>query len=198
MGDPGDANRNASVAVQFRAVGRIRLAQGAAARARWRRTNVFRTRENLDYVVPDGFAGSILNLQPGHRVRVPIRAERSRRRDGTDEPHRAREDANRAAAVRQQGRTLHVYPPDHQGTRQEPSFTSLLQAYYGAGLGDWSVVWERRAQPGDTILVHVGLYKSERLNYVDPLMAPFDGSMSLTLKGTPDVPSRSRPPVTAK
>jgi hypothetical protein len=40
----------------------------------------------------------------------------------------------------------------------------LLQAYYGSGLGDWSVVWERRAQPGDTLLVHAGLYKPERLN----------------------------------
>ena len=87
-----------------------------------------------------------------------------------------------------EGRTLHVYPPDYQGQRQEPSFTSLLQAYYGAGLGDWSVVWERRAQPGDTILVHAGLFKSDRLNYVDPQMTPFDGTMSLTLKGTREKP----------
>jgi hypothetical protein len=72
--------------------------------------------------------------------------------------------------------------------KAEPNFTGLLQAYYGAGLGDWSVVWERRAQPGDTLLVHAGLYKPERLNYVDPMMAPFDGSMSLTLKGTSDKP----------
>ena len=50
------------------------------------------------------------------------------------------------------------------------------------------MVWERRAQPGDTILVHVGLYKPERLNYVDPMMTPFDGSMSLTLKGTAEKP----------
>ena len=27
--------------------------------------NVYRRREHLDYTVPDGFAGSILNLQPG-------------------------------------------------------------------------------------------------------------------------------------
>ncbi len=38
--------------------------------------------------------------------------------------------------------------------RIEPSFTGILQAYYGAGMGDWNVVWERRAQPGDTLLVH--------------------------------------------
>src|SRR6185436_4681928 len=86
------------------------------------------------------------------------------------------------------GRVLHVYPPDFFGDRQQPSFTGILQAYYGAGLGDWSVVWERRAQPGDTLLLHAGRYKSERLNYVDPMMTPFDGTMSLTLKGTPEKP----------
>ena len=86
------------------------------------------------------------------------------------------------------GRTLHVYPPDHQGPKEEPSFTSLLHAYYGAGLGDWSVVHERPAQPGDTIVVHAGLYRPERLNYVDPQMAPFDGTFGLTLDGTADRP----------
>jgi hypothetical protein len=30
----------------------------------------------------------------------------------------------------------------------------------------------RRARPGDTLLVHAGLYKPERLNYVDPTIRP--------------------------
>ena len=60
----GDANRNATVTVRFRAVGE----------PDWRRAlplvriggeNVYRRRENLDYTVPDGFAGSIFNLKPG-------------------------------------------------------------------------------------------------------------------------------------
>lgn len=46
----------------------------------------------------------------------------------------------------------------------------------------------KKAQPGDTILVHVGLYRPERLNYVDPLSAPFTGSWSLSLKGTTEKP----------
>jgi hypothetical protein len=49
-------------------------------------------------------------------------------------------------------------------------------------------VWERRAQPGDTILMHAGLYKPEKYNYVDPMMTPFDGTMWLTLKGTAEKP----------
>lgn len=60
----GDANRNASVDVQFRAVGEAAWRKGLPL-VRIGGERVFRQRENLDYVVPDGFAGSILNLRPG-------------------------------------------------------------------------------------------------------------------------------------
>jgi hypothetical protein len=182
----GDANRNAAVAVRFRKVGDAAWRE-ALPLLRVGGENVYRRREHLDYTVPEGFAGSILNLEPG--------TEYECRFELTD-PDGAHGETVRTVRVKtrsepqpsKEGRTLHVYPPDHEGDREEPSFTSLLQAYYGAGLGDWNVVWERRARPGDTILIHAGLYKSDRLNYVDPQMTPFDGTMSLTLKGTPDKP----------
>ena len=182
----GDANRNASVSVEFRRVGE----------SEWRRAlpllriggeRVFRKREHLDYTVPDGFAGSILNLEPG--------TEYECRFELTD-PDGATGQTTQTVRVKTRteprpyagGRTLHVYPPYHEGDRQEPHFTSLLEAYYGAGLGDWNVVWERRVQPGDTILVHAGLYRNDRLNYVDPMMTPFDGTNWLTVKGTLEKP----------
>lgn len=182
----GDANRNATVAVQFRAAGQPEW-RPALPLLRIGGENIYRRRENLDYTVPNGFAGSILNLQPDTEYECQFKL--------TD-PDGVSGEATHTVKVRTRpepqpasgGRTLHVYPPDYTGTRIEPSFTSLLEAYYGAGLGDWSVVWERRAQPGDTILMHVGLYKPEKLNYVDPMMTPFDGTMSLTLKGTRDKP----------
>lgn len=182
----GDANRNAAVAVRYRAAGETAW-HAALPLVRIGGEHVYRQREHLDYTVPDGFAGSILNLQPG--------TEYECRFELTD-PDGVTGEASKTVRVKTRaepqpfagGRTLHVYPPDHKGERLEPSFTSLLEAYYGAGLGDWSVVWERRAQPGDTILLHAGLYKPDRLNYVDPMMTPFDGTMSLTLKGTPERP----------
>lgn len=182
----GDANRNATVSVQFRAVGQTSWRQ-ALPLVRIGGENIYRRREHLDYTVPDAFAGSILNLQPGTEYECRFQLS---------DPDGATGQTSIAVNVKTRtvpqpyhgGRTLHVYPPGYQGSRAEPNFTSLLEAYYGAGLGDWSAVWERRAQPGDTILLHVGLYKPERFNYVDPHMAPFDGSMSLTLKGTPDKP----------
>jgi hypothetical protein len=182
----GDANRNATVAIKFRKVGAPAWRDGLPL-LRIGGENVYRRRENLDYTVPHGFAGSILNLEPGTEYECQFTMSDP---DGVTGP------ATQTVKVKTRtepqpysgGRTLHVYPPDYFGPRQEPSFTGILQAYYGAGLGDWSVVWERRAQPGDTLLLHAGLYRPERLDYVDPMMTPFDGSMSLTLKGTPDKP----------
>ncbi len=60
----GDANRNASVSVEFRRVGESGWRK-ALPLVRIGGERVFRTRENLEYTVPDGFAGSILNLEPG-------------------------------------------------------------------------------------------------------------------------------------
>jgi hypothetical protein len=182
----GDQNRNAAVAVEFRAAGESAWRK-ALPLVRIGGEKVYRRRENLDYTVPDGFAGSILNLLPGTEYECRFQLTDPDGATGQTS-HTVRVKTRTEPQPYKGGRKLHVYPPDHQGPRQEPSFTSLLQAYYGAGLGDWSVVWERRAQPGDTILMHAGLYRPERLNYVDPMMAPFDGSMSLALKGTPDKP----------
>jgi len=182
----GDENRNATVAVQYRPVGELAW-RNALPLLRIGGENVYRRRENLDYTVPQGFAGSILNLQPGAEYECQFKLTDPDGATGqTDYTVKVRTRTEPMAS--KEGRTLHVYAPDYQGPKQEPSFSSILQAYYGAGLGEWSVVWERRARPGDTILVHVGLYRPERLNYVDPMMTPFDGMASLTLKGTKELP----------
>ena len=60
----GDANRNASVTVRFRPTGESAW-RTALPLVRVGGENIYRRRENLDYTVPDGFSGSILNLQPG-------------------------------------------------------------------------------------------------------------------------------------
>ena len=182
----GDANRNATVDVRFRAAGETAW-RAAMPLVRIGGEKVFRRMEGLDYTVPDGFAGSILNLQPGTEYECEFQMKDP---DGVtgQAAQRVRVTTRTEPQPYAGGRKLHVYPPDYKGAKIEPSFSSLMEAYYGAGLGDWNVVWERRAQAGDTILMHVGLYKSERLNYVDPIATPFDGSMSLTLKGTREKP----------
>lgn len=182
----GDANRNAQVAVQFRAAGESTW-RNALPLLRIGGEQIGRDRENLKYIVPHGSAGSILNLTPGTEYECRFTLTDPDGVNGTP-THTVKVRTRTEPQPYTSGRTLHVYSPEHKGPRQEPAFTGVLEAYYGAGLGDWSVVWEGKAKPGDTILVHAGLYRPERLNYVDPLAAPFDGTFNLTLKASADKP----------
>ena len=70
----GDANRNATVEVRFRKVG-TEVWRPALPLLRIGGERVYRARENMTYTVPDGFAGSILNLEPGRQLRVRVRVE---------------------------------------------------------------------------------------------------------------------------
>jgi hypothetical protein len=182
----GDVNRNAAVEVHYREAG-AETWKPALPLLRIGGERVFRDREHLDYTTPDRFAGSILDLKPGTEYECRFTMSDA---DGVEgvavETVRVR--TRREPAAAEHGRILHVYPPDWRGPKQEPAFTGVMAAYYGAGLGDWNVVRERKAQPGDVLLIHAGLYKADRLNYVDPLMAPFDGAYVLSLKGTPERP----------
>ena len=59
----GDANRNATVEVRFRKVGAPAW-RPALPLLRIGGEHVHRDREAMTYIVPHGFAGSILNLEP--------------------------------------------------------------------------------------------------------------------------------------
>ena len=80
---------------------------------------------------------------------------------------------------------------------QEPAFTGLLAAYYmGSDQSDHSNVLSSRVQPGDIILVHAGVYLSDRHHYFNRPPGPgvlslgtlFDGTYYLTQRGTPEKP----------
>ena len=182
----GDANRNATVEVRFRKVGTAAW-RPALPLLRIGGERVFRDRESMSYIVPEGFAGSILNLEPATNYECEFTLVDS---DGVTGQAQQRVTLSTRAEPKPYagGRILHVYPNDHEGPKIEPAFIGLKAAYYGEGRGDWTAVRMKKAQPGDTILVHAGLYRPDRLNYVDPLSAPFTGTMSLSLKGTAEKP----------
>lgn len=182
----GDDNRDATVEVHYRKSGQTDWQQ-ALPLLRLGGERVFRADLHLDYTVPPMFAGSILDLDPDTEYECRFRML---------DPDGVSGEAVRTVKVRTRGepkaatggRILHVYPPGWKGEKQQPAFTGLKAAYYGSGRGDWAVVSERKVQPGDIILVHAGLYRSDRLNYSDELGLPFDGTYVLTAKGTPDRP----------
>jgi hypothetical protein len=149
----------------------------------------------IDYVTPNMFAGSILDLEPDTEYECKFIMS---------DPDGVRGHAEKKVTVRTRpepipfngGKVYHVYPPSYQGVRQEPAFISLMAAYYMSWCeADWWNSGPPRVQPGDTILIHAGLYKDDWLKYGSDLFVPplgqgtnFYGIYFLTQSGTPKKP----------
>jgi len=183
----GDANRSAKVEVVFREVG-SEAWRRAMPLLRMGGERIFRASAYFDYTVPDRFAGSILNLktETEYECRFTL-ADADGVQGGAVQPVKVRTRGEPREAAG--GRVLHVYPPNHDGPREEPAFGRLMETYQGAFVGDWSLLAERKVGPGDVILVHAGLYQANPLSYTDPHGVPFDGTYLLTAKGTAERPT---------
>ena len=182
----GDDNRNAVVQVTYRISGTGKWEQ-ALPLMRAGGEQIFRKTEFLDYTVPHFFAGSILDLAPGTEYECRFVLSDADGIQG-DSMQLVKVRTRAAPKAADDGRTLHVYPIGWKGEMKQPAFLGLKAAYYGSGLGDWSVVSERKVGPGDIIVVHAGTYKADRLNYVEPNGLSFDGTYVLTAKGTAERP----------
>jgi len=197
----GDDNRNSVVDVQYRKVGEKQWRKGlsmlrmngefvAGPKPQYGDQNYY------NYTVPNGFAGSVLSLEPDTEYEVKaVLSDPDGVSGKSEQIARVRTRSEPSAAAN--GRVFHVYPFEYGGTKQEPSFTGLLHAYYvGADESDHSNLMEPRVQPGDTILVHAGLYKDSRFVYGGTYAGekapgygtPFDGTYYLTASGTPEKP----------
>ncbi|HEX7236495.1 MAG TPA: hypothetical protein VF405_06005 [Gammaproteobacteria bacterium] len=186
----GDDNRNASVAVQFRARGATEW-RAALPLLRLHGERVY-AESRVDVIAPNMFAGSILDLKPDTEYEA---------RFVLSDPDGVSGDAERMAVVRTRaepvrshdGRVFHVYPHGFTGNKTEPSFEGLMCAYneWCAGT-DWATSGRPRVRPGDTILVHAGVYQYNRYEYTNNAAVnrttPLDGTYYLTADGTPDKP----------
>ncbi|MGA8767922.1 MAG: hypothetical protein WB559_12965 [Candidatus Acidiferrales bacterium] len=195
----GDDNRNASVDVAFRKRGDQQWRKGLALlRLQHESVTGGTPREGANhyynYIAPNTFAGSLLNLEPDTEYEC---------RFVLSDPDGVKGNREKTVTVRTRnepqpaegGHVYHVYPFGYKGTKLEPSFTGLMAAYYmGADQSDHSNVMPPRVQPGDIILVHAGIYKDNRFVYsgFDRTIAaygtPFDGTYYLTQSGTPEKP----------
>ncbi len=179
----GDDNRNSSVEVAYRKSGTAEWKQ-ALPLLRLHGERVVHKVVLIDYTAPNMFAGSIFNLEPGttYECRFTLRDPDGVRGNAV---HTVEVTTRSEPKAYEGGRTLHVYPPEYKGEKQEPSFASIAHAYYGPGKGLWH---EAKIEPGDIILVHAGVYKSDRLRYYEPLGLHFHGAYQLTKSGTPEKP----------
>ena len=186
----GDANRNASIAVSYRREGGASWFE-ALPLLRLQGERIVQGRQ-LDVTSPNMFAGSVLDLDPDTAYDVRFRVS---------DPDGVTGERNKVVRVRTRpepmaatdGRTFHVYPPNFKGTKLDPSFEGLMCAYNLTCAGtDWATAGRPRVRPGDTILVHAGLYKYNRLEYTNDAAVnrtvPLDGTYYLTADGTAERP----------
>lgn len=181
----GDANRNASVRLQYRAVGSPSWREGLPPL----RVGGEETKSApFDYTAAPAFIGSVFDLEPDteYELRVQLsdpdgvqgEAQRSFRARTRPEPKAATD-----------GRVFHVYPRGWQGPREQPAFDGLLAAYYtGSSHSDWANAFPPRVKAGDVIVVHAGVYKDQRDRYGAGLGTVFDGTYYLTAAGTAQRP----------
>jgi len=179
----GDDNRNAAVEVSYRPKGSPAWSQGLPL-LRLQRERI--SRGPLQYTTPNMFAGSVFDLEPGTEYEARFVLTDPDGVEGRTETLvtvRTRPEPEAFVG----GQTYHVYPPGYTGTKQEPAFTGLLAAYYtGSSNSDNHNTFPPRVQPGDTILVHAGLYKDNRFLYGGGggLGTISDGTYFLTVSGT--------------
>jgi hypothetical protein len=185
----GDDNRNAIVQVQYRKAGDPTFKTGMPLF----RLQGERTLENVrfDVISPNMFAGSVIDLQPDTDYQVVFTMS---------DPDGVRGEAVKSVTVHTRpepkpvsgGRVFHVYPYGYTGPTIEPHFFGLLAAYNNAASGtDMTMATRPRVRPGDTILVHTGLYINQREIYSNTLSTntvAFDGTYYLHGKGTPEAP----------
>jgi hypothetical protein len=185
----GDYNRNATVEVRYRKKG-DRDWKAALPLLRLQHERINRDPQ-LDVIVPNMFAGSILDLEPDTEYECSF---------VMSDPDDSRGQTRKTVTVHTRaepkpyagGRVFHVYPHRYAGPKQEPAFEGLLCAYYLTCSGtDWATAARPRVKPGDTILVHAGEYKYDRFEYTNNLSVstvPFDGTYYLTASGTEERP----------
>ncbi len=189
----GDENGNATATVSYRRKGA----------GEWRpsltlyRVGLDRTlcgRELSDgtrhegWPVPEALVGSVIDLEPGtpYEVRLELADP-----DGVrGEAVRTLTCATRPEPAPKPGpRIRHVYPPGHRGEKKQPAYRSIAAAVngYHPWCDNYNVSYDH-ARPGETILVHGGVYRGDRFNYRDPHVFWLWGTQVLTFGGTKEAP----------
>ncbi len=184
----GDANRNATVTLDWQRQGETAWHTGAPLLRL--QGEAVQQGASFHYTAPNMFAGSVFSLEPDTEYRVRLRLSDADAPAGSTPVERivtARtRPIPRPAAG---GNVYHVYPRDYTGEKLTPNFNSLMAAYNtGANGADFVNSFQPRVQPGDVILVHAGTYREERRRYAGPNSTLFDGTFYLTADGTAERP----------
>ena len=192
----GDENSNATVDVQFRKEGEAGwkeylplLRTGRGRTADYGFGNFNDPNHEMRYRIPDGFAGSIMDLEPNtvYEVRLEMKDP-----DGISGNHirelklKTRDEPQPF----QGGEVRHVYPPGYDGPKEQPAYNNLMHAVNGfqTWCDNYQTIHQNRARPGTKILVHGGLHKTDYHNYRDKGGLWLHGMQTFIADGEPGKP----------
>lgn len=185
----GDDNRNAKVAVSYRRKGDKEW-KSAMPLLRLQGERVYVSQGVFDVKMPNMFAGSILDLEENttYDVRFVLTDPDG---GGTTRIVTARTRPEPMPAAG--GKVYHVYPRDWKGPKEPNSFNDLMCAYnYYCGGGDTVTGGRPRVKPGDTVVMHAGIYRYHPEFYTGDRSinstTPVEGTYYLYASGTPEKP----------
>jgi hypothetical protein len=141
----GDDNRNAGVEVAWRpAAGGEWRAGHPLLRIKGELTGSDKPEEG--HRCGNLFAGSLVDLEAGREYEVKLTMQDA---DGGGAEKVVRARTRPEPAPPKPTRTLHLYPVDFAGAKQEPAFSDFRDAY-------------AEAKPGERILVHAGIHRPSK------------------------------------
>jgi len=192
----GDENVNATVDVKYRKYGASEwkdylplLRTGRGRTVDYGYGNMGDPNHEMRYRIPDGFVGSIMDLQPNQTYEVQLQAK---------DPDGVKGEATRLLTLKtraepmpfQGGEVRHIYPLDYKGEKQQPAYNTLMHAVNGfqTWCDCYQTIHPNRAKPGTKILVHGGLYKTDYNDYRDKGGLWLHGMQTLVADGTAEKP----------
>lgn len=184
----GDENHNAKVEVTYRRKGE---AEWHTAMPLMRLHNeIVHAGKAFHVVMPNMFAGSILDLQEDTAYQVRLRMSDP---DGGGATRIVSAKTRAEPKPASGGHVYHVYPRGWKGPQEPGSFNDLMCAYSTVcGGGDTVTAGRPRVKPGDVIVMHAGTYRYHPEFYTGDrsinATTPVEGTYYLTASGTPDKP----------
>lgn len=192
----GDANVNATARVSYRKKGETSwkeylplLRTGRGRMVNYGFGNFNDPNHEMQYRIPDGLTGSIMDLQPATEYEVKLEVTDP---DGvTGDPVQIVTLKTRAEPQPYEGGEVrHVYPLDYEGEKQQPAYNNLMHAVNGfqTWCDNYQTIHPNYARPGTKILVHAGVHKTDFNAYRDPGGLWLHGMQTFIADGTPEKP----------
>lgn len=145
------------------------------------------------YTIPDGVAGSILDLEAGTEYEIKMRLVDPDGVSGVFERDLTLSTRPEPSLPAQPVEIRHVYPPSYEGEMQQPAYENIMHAVngYPPVCDTYQTIHPDAAKPGTVIKMHAGVHTYDNNRYWDdgPAFSYWlHGMITLVANGTEENP----------